>query len=77
VDAGFGGLHGVVLVVDRRCGTSKIVNFVHFDVQRKGDIVPHHLEILVVKELFDVSPDAGKEIVDAHDYCSIGKKVLA
>jgi hypothetical protein len=66
-----------VVVVDRRCGTRQIVNFVHFDVQWKGYIVPYHLEIFMVKELFDVSSDAGKEIIDAHDYCSIGKQALA
>ena len=77
VDAGFGGLHGIVLIVDRRCGTRQIVNFVHFDIQRKGNIVPDHLEIFMVKELFDISTDASKEIVDTHDYCSVGKQVLA
>src|SRR6266446_2440526 len=37
VDARLGRLHRVALVVDRRRGTSQVVNFVDLDVEREGN----------------------------------------
>jgi hypothetical protein len=77
VDAGLSGLHGIMLIVDWRHGASQIVNIVDFDIQWESNVMPNHLEIFVVKKVFDISPRAREEIVDTHDDCSVSKQALA
>ncbi len=71
-DAGLRGLHGIVLIVDRRRGASQIVNIVNFDIQRESNVMPDHFEILMIEQVFDVALYAGKEIVDTHNDRPIG-----
>ena len=63
--AGLGGLHRIVLVVDRRGGAGEIEDLVDFDVERKRHVVTHQLEIVVVEQVIDIAPRAGEIIVDA------------
>ena len=56
VDAGLGGLHRVVLVVDRGGGTGEIEDLVDFDIERKGHVVANQLEIVVVEQVIDIAP---------------------
>jgi hypothetical protein len=37
--AGLDRLHRIMLIVERRGGTSQVIDFLHFDIQRKGHIV--------------------------------------
>jgi hypothetical protein len=54
VHAGLGGLHRVVLVVDGAGRAGQVVDLVHLDIQRKGDVVAHQLEARVVEQVGDV-----------------------
>ena len=38
---GFRSLHGVMLIVNRRGRASQVINFIYFDIQRGGDVVPN------------------------------------
>jgi hypothetical protein len=71
-----GGLHGVRLVVNGRCGACEIENLVHFHVQRIGDVMPVDLEIGIVDHVDDVALCARVEIVDAQDIISILQEAL-
>ena len=63
--AGLGGLHRVVLVVDRRGRAGEVVDLVDFHIQREGHVVAHELEARVVDDRLQVVARAGIEIVDA------------
>jgi hypothetical protein len=64
MDGGFGGLDGIMLVVNGGCGASKIVNLVNLDIEREANIVAHQLESGVSDQMFYVTPCARKEVVD-------------
>jgi hypothetical protein len=72
-----GRLHGIALVVDRRCWTGEIVDLVYFDVERKRNVVPDKLEILVVEKMFDVAPRLGKKNINADDFATFGNQPIA
>jgi hypothetical protein len=40
MDAGLGGLNRVVLVMNGRSRTGKVVNSVNLDIERKSNVVP-------------------------------------
>ena len=63
--ASLGGLNGIALVVNRRCGTSEIVNLIDLDVERKRHVVAQQLEPLVILEVIDVAMRPGEEVVEA------------
>jgi hypothetical protein len=65
VHAGLGGLHRVVLVVDRRGRAGEVVDLVDLHVEREGHVVAHQLEVRVVEQVGDVVLGAGEEVVDA------------
>ena len=67
MDAGLGGLHRVVLVVDRRGRAGQVVDLVDLDVQRKGDVVAQQLEMGVVQQVEDVVLGAGEVVIDTED----------
>jgi hypothetical protein len=77
VHAGFGGLHGVELVVDRRGRAGQVIDLVDFDIEREGDVVAHQLEIRVVEEMGDVVLGAGEEVVETDDVVAFGEQTLA
>jgi hypothetical protein len=65
VDGRLRRLHGIALVVDGRCRTREIVDFIDLDVERKGHIVPDQLEALVPDQILDIAPCACEKIIHA------------
>ena len=65
MNTGFGGLHRVVLVMNRRGRTGEVVDFVDLDIERKRHVVAHQLEARMAEHVLDVALRAGKEIVEA------------
>ena len=77
VHAGLGRLHRVMLVMNRRSRTREIVNLVDFHIERESDVVPDHLEMLVIEQVLDIATRASKEIVDTDNDCSVPQQTLA
>ncbi len=77
VHAGFGGLHGVELIVDRRGRAGQVIDLVDFDIERKGNVVAHQLEIWVIEEMGDVVLGAGEEVVETDDVVAFGEQTPA
>lgn len=77
VHGGLGGLHRIVLVVDRRGGTGQVVYFIHFHVQGKGDVSAQEFEPRVVKEVVDIGLVSGVAVVSAEDLVSFIQESLA
>ena len=75
--AGLGGLHRIVLIVNRRSGTGEIEDLVDLDVERERHVVTHQLEPLVVEQREDVFARAREEIVDAQHVVAVGQQALA
>ena len=65
VHARLGGLYRVVLIMDRRGRAGQIVDFVHLDIKREGDVVPDELEALPPHQMVDVALCAGEKIIGA------------
>ena len=65
VHAGLGRLHGIVLVVDRRCRTGEIVDLVDLDIERHRDVVPHEFEARLAMQVVEVALGPGEQVVDA------------
>jgi hypothetical protein len=77
MNARFGRLHRIVLVMNGRSGTSEVVNLIDFDIQREGDVVPEQLEMRMTGQVFYISARSGKEIVDAENGRSVRQQALA
>ena len=77
VYAGLRRLHRVMLLMNWRSRTREIVNLVNFHIEREGDIVSDHFEVLVIEQVFDISTRASIEIVDTDDDCSGRQQALA
>ena len=54
VHAGLGRLHGIELVVDRRCRAGEVIDLIDLDVQRQGYVMAKKLEIRVREEVRDL-----------------------
>ncbi|BEV11697.1 hypothetical protein ATDW_21930 [Asticcacaulis sp. DW145] len=67
-NVGFGSLNGVTLIVHRRGGASKIVNFIYFYIERERYVVPKQLEPRVRKKMSNILPATCVKIVDAKDF---------
>ena len=77
VDAGLGGLHRIVLIMDRRGRTGQIVDLIHLDIERKRHVVAHQLEAVVIDHAIDVAACAGEKIIDADDVGAVLEQALA
>jgi hypothetical protein len=77
VDAGFRGLHRIVLVMNRRSRTRKIIDFVNLDVERECRIVAKKLESFVRQQRSRIGARAGKKIIDAKHIRSVREQPLA
>src|SRR3990170_791240 len=73
----FRGLNRIELVVHRGGGTSQVIDFIDLDVERKGNVMPQHLEISVIQGPVYVSPAAGKKIIDTQNLMPAGQKPCA
>jgi hypothetical protein len=63
--------------MDWRRWAGQIVNLIDFDMQWESNIVPNDLEVLVVKQMFNISMGAGKKVVDTHNDGTLGEQALA
>jgi len=77
VHTGLGGCHRVVLVMDRRCWTGQVVDFIDLYIKRERDIVAHQLEMRVFKQIDDVVLAASKEVIDTDNIVAFVKQSLA
>ena len=64
-DAGLGRLHRVELIMHGRRRAGEIVDLIDLDIQWKGDVVAHQLEVGMIEQRRDIGAGAGEEIVDA------------
>ena len=55
----------------------QIVDLVHFDKQRHGHVVTHHLEPGIVQQVGDIGASPREEIVDAEHFRARVQKTLA
>ena len=76
VDAGFGSLHGIELVVNGGCGAGQVVNLVHLHVEGEGDVMAHELELRVVEQIEHILLGARVEVVDAQDLVALTDQPL-
>ena len=77
MDAGLGGLDRIVLIMDRRCRTSQIVDLIRLDIERQRHIVTYQIEAVVIDHAIDIAARAGEIIVDADDVGPIFEQTLA
>ena len=70
-------LDRIGLVVQRGGWARKIVDLVHFHVQRKADIVPEHFKSRMTQQMSDILSRAGVEIIDTEHLMPFRKEPLA
>ena len=71
VDVGLRGLDGIELVMNGGCGTGKVINFIGFDIERKGNVVPDTLEIRMITEWDKIGFCPRVKVVDADHVVSL------
>ena len=54
----------------------EVIDLVYFHIEREGDVMPDHFEVLVLEQVLDIATRTGEEIVDADDDRSIGEQAL-
>src|SRR5258708_11452780 len=57
--------------------TSKIINLVDFDIEGKGYVVPQKLEPRVVKQVLDIAPGPGEEVIHAEQIAANFEQTFA
>ena len=72
-----GGLNRIMLVMHRRGRARQIENPVHFDVERRRDVVTQELEPLEVEQLVQIAAAARKEVVDAQHFVPLVEQASA
>jgi hypothetical protein len=65
VYGGLGGLHGIVLVMNRARRTSEVVDAVDLNIKGEGYVVAHQLEIWMAQQVRNVAFGSRKKIVNA------------
>ena len=75
--AGFRGLDGIVLVVDRRGRAGQIIDLVNLHIKRIDHIMTHQFEARVGQKMRDVAPAAGVEVIDTQHLMSVCEQPLA
>ena len=53
-----------MLIVDRRRRTGQVVNLIHLDIERKGDVMPDQLKVMLLEQMRDVAFIARIEIIN-------------
>ena len=68
---GLGCLYWVKLVVNwgRRAG--QVVDLIHLDIKRKGDIMANQFEIREIKKMGYVTFVAGKKVIQTNDVIAL------
>src|SRR5580658_9785901 len=67
-NAGLGGLDRVELVMHRRRGTRQVIDGVHFDIERKRDVVPEDLEAAIAEQVLYIPARPCEKIVDTENF---------
>jgi len=70
VDIDFGRLNRIVLIMNGRGRTGQVIDFVHLDVEGKGDVVSEKFKIGVIEEMDDIPFGSRIEIVHTEDILS-------
>ena len=60
--------------MNRRRRAREVINFVDFDIKRKGNVVAQNLEIRIIKQVGNIGATTGKIIVDAENVVAIRQK---
>jgi hypothetical protein len=55
----------------------EIVDLVYFRIEREGNVMSDDFEVLMIKQLLDVTASACEEIVNTEDNGPIGEQALA
>ncbi len=58
--------------MDRRSRTGEIVDRVHLDIKREGDVVAHVVKALVPQKVLDIAPLAREQIVNTQNIMAVG-----
>jgi hypothetical protein len=75
--AGFGGLHRIMLIMDRGGWAGQVIDLVGFDIERKGDVVPNDFKTMVIEHTLDVATRAREIIIHAEDIRALLEQTLA
>src|SRR5690242_17154351 len=70
-------LHRVVLVVDRRGRTRKVVDLIDLKEYRLSDVVTYQLETRIIEQVQDVFAPAGEEVVEAEHFVAFAEEPFA
>jgi len=76
MDIHLGGLHRVILVVNGRSGTGKIIDLVNFHIQGEGDVVAEELKVRVLKQMQNVSLAPRVEVVHTEDILALFQQMI-
>jgi hypothetical protein len=63
--------------MDRRGGTGEIVNFIHLDVEGKGDVVAEEFKIGIPQEVDDIFLDSCIKIIHTKDIIALFYETFA
>jgi len=77
MNAGFGRLHWIALIMNRRGRACEIIDFVDLNVERECDVVPRQFEMLVIEQLLNILASAGEKVIGAENVPAIRKKPFA
>ena len=75
--AGLGRLHRIELVMDGRCRTGEILDFIDLDIEREAHVVAHQFETRMSKQGMHIVPRPGVEVVDAKDFVAVRQQAIA
>jgi len=63
MDAGFGGLNGIVLVMDWAGRTCQVVYLINFDIKRESDVMAYKLKIGIANQVCNITFATCKKVV--------------
>ena len=70
------GFHGIVLIVRRTGGARQMIDLIHLEEDREGDVVPNEGEVGMVKPVLDVRLPPREEIIQHHHLVSLGHETV-
>jgi len=76
MDIDLRGLNRIILIMDGGGRTGKIVDFIHFDIEGKGDVMAKELEIGLIQEVGDISFGSCIEVVDTEDILTVPEQAF-
>src|SRR5436190_13276465 len=74
---GLNGFDWIVLVVNWRSGTGKIIDLIDLEHYRFGHVVTNQFEILTVKKVRNILLAAGEKVVEADDLVALVQEPFA